>query len=181
MIDLSGPLGPILRYLEKEQPTLSEEQISELAINISGRSVVKTYHNYPGSVMVLPRHTKQFRFIQNLHLMCFNNNEAYKLAYKNWVEFARPDRGRQPTMTLQECLDEYVGEKVEIVETRLDPLLGYSKAIRTKDHGCFITVQLAGHEITVHDEFELEKGQTLESLESSQKAMSDLTNWNLSM
>ena len=71
---------------------------------------------------------------------------------------------------IKKAIDDYVGNPVEIVETRQDPILGYSMAVRTKDHECFIVTKTS-REYEVYEEFVLEEGQTLQDLESGEKGL----------
>ncbi len=58
-----------------------------------------------------------------------------------------------------------IGEPVKIVETRWDPNVSTSIAVRTEKHGCFL-IQVFRGELEVLDCFELEENQkTLRSLE----------------
>ena len=52
-----------------------------------------------------------------------------------------------------------VGEKVEIVETRKDPKVQGTYAVRTKNHGCFLICQTIEEGFEVLDTFDLEEGQ----------------------
>ena len=74
---------------------------------------------------------------------------------------------------VKEVLNGYVGGEVEIVETRRDPILSYSMAVRTKSNGCFIVVN-SSNGWQVHDEFLLDEGkETLQDLEASDKGLAE--------
>jgi len=71
---------------------------------------------------------------------------------------------------VKEAIEEYVSEEVDIIETRQDPLLDHSMAVRTEHHECFIMNKTSeGWE--VYEEFALEKGETLQNLESSEESV----------
>lgn len=65
---------------------------------------------------------------------------------------------------LQKAVDAEIGSPVEIVETRRDPKVTTTYAVRSKSDGCFL-VQVFQGESEVIDTFELEEDQpTLRSL-----------------
>lgn len=71
-----------------------------------------------------------------------------------------------------QCIKDYVGAPVTIVDARQDPVLSYSMAIETKEHGCFI-INLIDKEWVIHTEFALEPNQTLYDLVSSEKGLAN--------